>query len=275
MFGSLVIVFPTPHEGGALILRHGGHDWTFDSGKELAGQEKPSVGYIAFYGDVEHEVTPVQSGHRVTVTYNLFFATESSPPTTIHHPSAAECTFRETLAALLADPTVFPAGGNLGFGLRHEYPISMDTNLAELLSCLKSGDAIIARICKDLSLKATLKVIYNDDGYDHDIMTDKIASLDGYDMSDETLSAVLRDYYKGAKVRSLGCPAPGEEEWEKDQPAWANDIEVYWVTEMTKLTEVKEAYIAYGNESWLDHAYGHVCLIVSVGPAGNRVTVTD
>ena len=26
MFGSLVVVFPTPHEGGALFLRHHGHE---------------------------------------------------------------------------------------------------------------------------------------------------------------------------------------------------------------------------------------------------------
>ena len=31
MFGSLVVVFPTRHEGGALQLRHKGQEWTFDS----------------------------------------------------------------------------------------------------------------------------------------------------------------------------------------------------------------------------------------------------
>jgi hypothetical protein len=36
MFGSLVIVFPSPHEGGALLLRHRGQEWTFDSGEALA-----------------------------------------------------------------------------------------------------------------------------------------------------------------------------------------------------------------------------------------------
>ena len=38
MFGSLVIVFPTRHEGGALFLRHRGHEWVFDPGHDaLAG----------------------------------------------------------------------------------------------------------------------------------------------------------------------------------------------------------------------------------------------
>jgi hypothetical protein len=30
MFGSLVIVLPTPHECGALVFRHHGQEWTFD-----------------------------------------------------------------------------------------------------------------------------------------------------------------------------------------------------------------------------------------------------
>ncbi|XP_055332224.1 uncharacterized protein LOC129584136 [Paramacrobiotus metropolitanus] len=47
MFGSLVIVFPTPHVGGALLLRHGGKEWTFDAAAQLAATPAPSVGYIA------------------------------------------------------------------------------------------------------------------------------------------------------------------------------------------------------------------------------------
>jgi hypothetical protein len=72
MFGSLVIVFPSPHEGGALPLRHRGQEWTFDSGKVLgAAKDQPSIGYVAFFGDIEHEVTPVTTDHRITLTYNL------------------------------------------------------------------------------------------------------------------------------------------------------------------------------------------------------------
>src|ERR1700761_3134829 len=65
MFGSLVIVFPTPHEGGALLLRHRGHEWISDSGKALAAEKIPSISYVAFFSDIEHEVAPVISGHRI------------------------------------------------------------------------------------------------------------------------------------------------------------------------------------------------------------------
>ncbi|KAH7883313.1 hypothetical protein F5I97DRAFT_1939134 [Phlebopus sp. FC_14] len=51
VFGSLVIVLPTQHEGGALR--------TVDLGWELATSDKPSIDYVAFFSDVEHEVMPV------------------------------------------------------------------------------------------------------------------------------------------------------------------------------------------------------------------------
>ena len=31
MLGSLVIVYPTPHQEGELVLRHKDHEWTFDA----------------------------------------------------------------------------------------------------------------------------------------------------------------------------------------------------------------------------------------------------
>ncbi|KAJ7093347.1 hypothetical protein B0H15DRAFT_776829 [Mycena belliarum] len=77
MIGSLVVVFPTAHEGGELTLSHGGTTWTFDSATELAARAQaagPAVAYVAFYSDVTHEVKPVRAGHRVTLTYNLFLA---------------------------------------------------------------------------------------------------------------------------------------------------------------------------------------------------------
>ncbi|XP_055350775.1 uncharacterized protein LOC129597316 [Paramacrobiotus metropolitanus] len=82
MFASLVVVFPTTHEGGALVLRSGGKEWTFDAANELAALRTPSIAYMAFFSDVEHEILPVLSGHRVSLTYNLYFA----PPT---FPSSA------------------------------------------------------------------------------------------------------------------------------------------------------------------------------------------
>ena len=123
MFGSLVIVFPTPHEGGALLLRHRGQEWTFDSGRELAAKGEPSIGYVAFFSDIEHEVAPVISGHRVTLTYNLYFddgGPVSEPPRPVN-----EGAFHKAFTALLEDPEFLAEGGTLAFGLRHVYKLRM------------------------------------------------------------------------------------------------------------------------------------------------------
>ncbi|KZS88284.1 hypothetical protein SISNIDRAFT_459978, partial [Sistotremastrum niveocremeum HHB9708] len=70
MFGSLVLVLPTEHEGGALLLRDGTKEFRFESDE---CHESPagsvSVPWAAFYSQVEHEVLPVVSGYRVTLTY--------------------------------------------------------------------------------------------------------------------------------------------------------------------------------------------------------------
>jgi hypothetical protein len=63
MFGSLVVVFPTHHKGGLLVLRRGDEEWTISSDELLEEQPKPSIAYVAFFSDVEHEVMPVKAGY--------------------------------------------------------------------------------------------------------------------------------------------------------------------------------------------------------------------
>src|ERR1700722_10283019 len=84
------------------------------------------------------------------------------------------------LNELLANPSFLPLGGNLGFGLRHQYPISYDQGictaaedshvcsdyetesavLPRLEKCLKGWDASIMRVCTNLGLSPHLRIIY-------------------------------------------------------------------------------------------------------------------
>jgi hypothetical protein len=54
MFRSLIVVFPTPHEGSALITRHRGQERAFDSAAALSTAPPSSIGYAAFFSDVKH-----------------------------------------------------------------------------------------------------------------------------------------------------------------------------------------------------------------------------
>jgi predicted 2-oxoglutarate/Fe(II)-dependent dioxygenase YbiX len=67
MFATLVIVLPSPSEGGELVVRHGGREVALD----LAVDEPAEAAFAAFYADCVHEVRPVTKGHRLTLIYNL------------------------------------------------------------------------------------------------------------------------------------------------------------------------------------------------------------
>jgi len=67
MFGTLVVVLPSAHGGGELIIRHG----TREVSVNLSGADVSELRFAAFYADCEHEVRPITQGSRVCLTYNL------------------------------------------------------------------------------------------------------------------------------------------------------------------------------------------------------------
>ena len=105
-FGSLVVCLPAAHEGGHLSVRHQGHTTTFNWSKDIT-----NVQWAAFYGDCEHEVSQVTSGHRITLTYNLFIRRGLGEM--VGNSSTLDVAqlpvYREVRAAL-ANPVFFPDG---------------------------------------------------------------------------------------------------------------------------------------------------------------------
>lgn len=55
MFGTLVVVLPSAHRGGELVVRHSGREIVVD----LSTEEFSELKFVAFYADCEHEVRPV------------------------------------------------------------------------------------------------------------------------------------------------------------------------------------------------------------------------
>jgi hypothetical protein len=164
MLGSLVIIYPTAHEGGELVLRHKGHEWKFDANSLTVSQSSPSLAYIAFYSDIEHEVLEVTSGRRVTVTYNLYFVDPLLRPeaSAVAPDFKSFSNLRTTLQGLLKSPEFLPNGGTLGFGLAHLYPVTFETKLQDMKKYLKGEDAHVYRDCRELQLQPSLRVIYDD-----------------------------------------------------------------------------------------------------------------
>ena len=67
MFGTLVVVLPSAHRGGELVIRHAGREVTVD----LSAAETSELAFGAFYADCQHEVRPIVEGNRVCLIYNL------------------------------------------------------------------------------------------------------------------------------------------------------------------------------------------------------------
>ncbi|MCL2422577.1 MAG: 2OG-Fe(II) oxygenase [Micrococcales bacterium] len=113
MIATLVVVLPSVHTGGELVVDHAGESQTFHGASD-------EIRYVAFYADCRHEVKPVRSGYRVTLTFDLL-VTEA--PTQVLGPV-------DEAAALLTEHFAVPGErwgretkppDRLVFLLDHEY----------------------------------------------------------------------------------------------------------------------------------------------------------
>jgi hypothetical protein len=136
MFGTLVIVLPSFHEGGELHIRHAGREVVAD----LASREVSQLSYAAFYADCEHEVKPVTEGNRVCLIYNLI---QHRAGKTIKAPDYGPET---TAAAGLLKEWMQSEGSppKIVYLLEHQYtPASLS------FAALKNGDAALAKALSD------------------------------------------------------------------------------------------------------------------------------
>ena len=63
-----------------------------------------------------------------------------------------------------ANRAVRGVGGGIGFGLYRQYPISeCSEDIKDLEKYLKGRDAMLMKVCKDLSLDANLWMLYTDE----------------------------------------------------------------------------------------------------------------
>jgi hypothetical protein len=73
MIGTLVVTLPSGYTGGELMVGHN-EEWKAYRGSKTA------LSLVAFYADCRHEVLRVESGYRITLTYNLLLHGDTSRP---------------------------------------------------------------------------------------------------------------------------------------------------------------------------------------------------
>ncbi|KZV92870.1 hypothetical protein EXIGLDRAFT_646774 [Exidia glandulosa HHB12029] len=252
MFGSLVVNFPTTYEGGALVLRHDGREHVHDP-SAVPYTSANQVAWAAFYSDVEHEVLPVLSGYRVTLTYNLYFSDDS-------HAPPAKPPFLEPLVSAfrqVMNDDSFRNGGRLGFGLNHQYAVRVDgieDCLDNLSEDLKGIDRALFQAAQAAGLYPALRLAYEIDNsgtylFDHVLaMPDQV----------ENWSSEMVD----AGGEMIACT---EDHVERDVQMYLEENAIEWVTPRTSShTLVEDHCVWYGNQPSIEYVYAHLVLIASV-----------
>ena len=147
MFGTLLIVLPSAHEGGDLVVRHAGRKASMD----LSGADVSELAFAAFYADCEHEVLPVTKGHRVCLVYNLMLERKPSKRTQQALFSAPD--HRAEVAAAAEQLGEAFRGGEaptkLVWLLEHQYS---PAGLA--FAALKNADAARAGVLREAAARA-------------------------------------------------------------------------------------------------------------------------
>jgi len=76
MFATMVVVLPSTHSGGELVIKHLGQEVVLD----LRPEDPAEAAFAAFYADCVHEVLPVTKGCRLILVYNLARRGRGRPP---------------------------------------------------------------------------------------------------------------------------------------------------------------------------------------------------
>jgi hypothetical protein len=267
MFGSLVFILPADHTGGELILKHKSQEYNFDAASLLQDRFN-QIAYIAFYSDVDHEVKQVTSGHRVTITYNLYAVDRNNDDGKIRNVegfrvtpgiATAEGNFFQVLSSLLETSTFLPDGGLLGFALQHLYPVPTDIESTTTINPLLKGiDASLAQCCRALGLKHELRVVYMTTYQEAIFISNSVMNFDGiFEDQDMTMFNQCRD--GGATLV-----------WEESEDDADETVPVYWITDPNSVARHHQAVPAYGNSPSIEHIYSHFAIIVGVGKPGDR-----
>jgi hypothetical protein len=145
MFGTLVIVLPSFHQGGELIIRHQVHEVTLN----LSSFEVSELTFAAFYADCEHEVLPVKEGNRVCLIYNLLQQQDTKESQKLLTPPFYETEIAEAAKLLENALTKTGAPIKIAWLLEHQYsPAGLS------FKALKNADSALAQVLSEAALRA-------------------------------------------------------------------------------------------------------------------------
>ncbi|KAF3799742.1 hypothetical protein GCG54_00000988 [Colletotrichum gloeosporioides] len=290
--GSLVVCLPMKHEGGELAVRHNEITHSFDWAEN---SHKPSIQWAAFYSDCEHEVFEVKSGHRITLTYNLYATAGNGAlagQTSAFNPTMLPL-YQEIKAMVTS--TKFQAKSRLlGIYSTYAYPHTEEEH--GLPFCLKGIDMVLYEIFKSLGLKVHLCAIlenpmsqWNPKKLDDGEFSDGAADVDPANKTNESKKSSNKsgdstetdsdedkdgDYEPPRVVGVLStqyCAEMIDYESEiKEMFESALDTKklrfnpknIVWLNKNNGESKLQVSYTAYGNEPSTEEIYSYFAMVV-------------
>jgi hypothetical protein len=195
-FGSLVVCLPNVHEGGHLRVAHKGVERFFDLGSKAVNNS--AIQWAAFYSDCEHEVLPVISGHRITLTYQLYVSEHVGGVLHHHFPTADPTLYPlyQSVKAMLESPAFMKNGGILGFHCTHQYAHTNGTANRRLPHALKGIDVVLYSVFRSLGLNVHVRPVLEVEFSEEENAEKEWSKPDEYEKQSHTITRAAPDFRK-------------------------------------------------------------------------------
>ncbi|KAG8918215.1 hypothetical protein FRC00_012737, partial [Tulasnella sp. 408] len=184
--GTLLFGLPVQFSGGELVLSNisGAQtgnvtiDWSKPTPSDASSMSLP---WVFFYSDVEHEILPVASGHRLTLAYDIF-ATDTvryRAPSDPERIDSRSIELFNVLNAALKDEQFLNKGGKLAFALTYQYPAEEMERTKEVAfdAILKGNDYLLFHILKALCLTPEVRAVYQPEEFPDECQADRLKEL--------------------------------------------------------------------------------------------------
>lgn len=145
MFGTLMIFLPSLYTGGVVQLSHAGSKKHFDFGGPTSAV---NTSYAAWYTDILHSVSPVTSGYRFALAYNMIHTSPAAAPQLPNITAQIEG-LRLVLRAWIRSADDLKGPGLICWMLNHQY--SEQALNSQKIGALKGVDKHRGQILLDLA----------------------------------------------------------------------------------------------------------------------------
>ncbi|CAG8976801.1 hypothetical protein HYALB_00012507 [Hymenoscyphus albidus] len=232
----------------------------FDTPRTLSPS---SIQWAAFYSDCEHEIYGVFEGHRITLTYNLYF-TARVDATLQAFPATNPQIFPlfKVAQAMLQNPNFLPNGGTLGFHCVHVYPHANEDTDDLMPYTLKGMDCIVFSVFRELGLRPVARPVMENfpeyDGYG-----DSLSDEEDQEDPDAGKTAIGHGFHE--TVVDEYEVGGSLEECRRLRNVWPLErYTVHWINDTSRNTQIAFVGLAHGNQAELWYKYSSAAIFIEI-----------